>query len=35
MGGKKSCKYYETCGNTENCKKCAGYEKKKEQKPKK
>ena len=27
-GGKKTCKYYATCGNTENCKRCSGYEKK-------
>ena len=27
-GGKKTCKYYKTCGNTENCKRCKGYEKK-------
>ena len=25
-GGKKSCKYYKACGNTENCKRCAGYD---------
>lgn len=27
LGGKKTCKYYKTCGNTENCKNCNGYEK--------
>ena len=32
MGGKKTCKYYKTCGNTENCKRCTAYEKKKEKK---
>lgn len=31
-GGKKSCKYYKACGNTENCKRCAGYEKTKKAK---
>ena len=29
MGGKKTCKYYKTCGNTENCKNCKSYEKEK------
>ena len=31
-GGKKSCKYYKVCGNTENCKHCTGYEKVKKSK---
>ena len=26
-GGKRSCKYYSGCGNTDNCKNCVGYEK--------
>lgn len=26
-GGKKDCKYYEACGNTENCARCTSYEK--------
>lgn len=25
MGGKKTCKYYKTCGNSENCLRCKGY----------
>lgn len=25
--GKRSCKYYETCGNAENCLRCEGYKK--------
>jgi hypothetical protein len=24
-GGKTNCKYYEACGNRENCSKCKGY----------
>lgn len=28
MGGKKTCKYYKTCGSSENCLRCKGYEKK-------
>ena len=28
-GGKGNCKYYKACGNTENCKRCEGYEKEK------
>ena len=27
MGGKKTCKYYKTCGNSENCLYCKAYEK--------
>lgn len=27
LGGKKTCKYYKTCGNTENCIRCKAYEK--------
>lgn len=30
-GGKKTCKYYNTCGNSENCLRCKGYEKKRKQ----
>lgn len=26
-GGKRTCKYYRVCGNTENCKRCTSYEK--------
>ena len=26
-GGKKTCKYYRTCGNTENCSRCRSFEK--------
>lgn len=26
-GGKTTCKYYKTCGNTENCSRCQAYEK--------
>lgn len=26
-GGKRTCKYYTACGNTENCKRCTSYEK--------
>lgn len=29
LGGKKTCKYYKTCGNTDNCKGCKGYKKEK------
>lgn len=29
IGGKKTCKYYGTCGNTENCSRCKAYEKEK------
>ena len=28
-GGRSNCKYYKACGNTENCKRCGGYERKK------
>lgn len=28
LGGKKTCKYYNVCGNVENCKNCKGYQKK-------
>lgn len=28
LGGKKTCKYYNTCGNVDNCKRCKGYVKK-------
>lgn len=28
VGGKKSCEYYEVCGNTENCSRCKSYKKK-------
>ncbi len=31
-GGKKTCKYYSTCGTIENCLKCTGYIKKKSKK---
>lgn len=24
-GGKKTCKYYNACGNTENCLRCKAY----------
>lgn len=27
LGGKKTCKYYKACGNTENCSRCKAYEK--------
>ena len=27
LGGKKTCKYYNACGNVENCLHCAGYAK--------
>lgn len=27
--GKRTCKYYKTCGNAENCKRCQSYEKEK------
>lgn len=30
-GGKRTCKYYTACGNTENCKRCTSYEKNKKQ----
>ena len=23
--GKRTCKYYLTCGSAENCKRCSGY----------
>lgn len=26
-GGKKTCKYYKTCGSINNCICCKGYEK--------
>lgn len=29
LGGKKTCKYYKTCGNKDNCLRCKGYEKEK------
>lgn len=29
LGGKKTCKYYATCGNKDNCSRCQGYEKRK------
>lgn len=32
LGGKKTCKYYSTCGNVNNCLRCKGYEKKKKNK---
>lgn len=28
-GGKRTCKYYATCGSTENCSRCTAYVKKK------
>lgn len=28
IGGKKSCEYYDACGNTENCARCSSYKKK-------
>ena len=27
--GKRTCKYYKTCGNAENCKRCQSFEKEK------
>lgn len=27
--GKRTCKYYKACGNSENCKRCSSYEKEK------
>lgn len=27
MKGKKSCKYFDTCGSGDNCKDCKGYKK--------
>ena len=27
LGGKKTCKYYNTCGNADNCWRCKGYAK--------
>lgn len=24
-GGKRTCKYYKTCGSTENCKRCSAF----------
>lgn len=33
-GGKRTCKYYKACGNTENCKRCTSYEKNKNTKNK-
>ena len=24
-GGKRSCKYYKACGNTENCLRCTSF----------
>lgn len=32
LGEKKSCKYYNACGNVENCLNCTGYVKKKKEK---
>lgn len=32
LGGKKTCKYYKTCGNKENCVNCKGYKKEKKRK---
>ena len=32
LGGKKTCRYYKTCGNVENCLYCKGYEKRRFQK---
>ena len=26
-GGKKTCKYYKSCGNSENCLRCKSFEK--------
>lgn len=26
-GGKRTCKYYKACGNTENCKRCQSFQK--------
>ena len=26
-GGKRKCKYYSACGNTDNCKRCKSFEK--------
>ncbi len=26
-GGRKACKYYRTCGSSENCQRCQGFEK--------
>lgn len=26
-GGKRSCKYYNACGSTENCKRCESFKK--------
>lgn len=31
-GGKRTCKYYKTCGNTENCRRCNSFEKQKKEK---
>lgn len=28
-GGKRTCKYYKACGNTENCKRWSSFQKKK------
>ena len=33
-GGKRTCKYYTACGNTENCKRCTSYEKVRKKTPK-
>lgn len=30
VGGKKSCEYYEACGNTENCSRCKSKQLRKE-----
>lgn len=27
--GKRTCKYYNVCGNAENCKRCNSFEKEK------
>jgi len=29
-GGKRKCKYYESCGIRENCARCKGFEKRSE-----
>lgn len=31
-GGKRSCKYYKACGNTENCLRCTSFVKTKKNK---
>jgi len=32
MTDKRKCKYYQTCGNKENCQRCTGYEKENKEK---